>query len=114
MYAGFYNSTQATQEKTVGFSGAQQSIHRIRQRIQLQIPPKYAQEPVISRLASRYEVEVNILSALMATNAQESGWFDLELFATPDRIQQALAYLSDLHVEIWMGSSKNDEVWQFS
>jgi ABC-type methionine transport system ATPase subunit len=114
MYAGFYNSAQISQRKTVGSLQAQQETHRMRQRIQLQIPPKYAQEPVISMLISRYEVEVNILSALMATNAQESGWFDLELFATPDRIQQALAYLSDLHVEIWTGSSKKDEGWQFN
>ncbi|NJM77773.1 MAG: ABC transporter [Acaryochloridaceae cyanobacterium RU_4_10] len=106
MYAGFCNSSPVTPSF--------KETHRIRQRIQLQIPPKYVREPVISRLASCYEVEVNILSALMATTAQESGWFDLELFATPDRIQQALAYLSDLHIEIWTGSSRNDEGWQFS
>jgi ABC-type methionine transport system ATPase subunit len=90
------------------------TIHRIRQRIQLQIPPQYSQEPVISALVNRYEVEVNILSALLATNSKESGWFDLELYATPARIQEALAYLSGLQVEIWMNNSLTGERLSFA
>lgn len=96
------------------------SIHRIRQRIQLQIPPKYTKEPIISNLANRYEVEVNIESALLASNSQESGWFDLELYGTPARIQQGLDYLTQLQIEIWGGDRcvptvrTDQKGWSFS
>lgn len=90
------------------------TAHRIRQRIQLQIPQKYAQEPIISNLVKRYEIEVNIHSALLATNAQESGWFDLELYSTPARIQQALDYLAQLHIEIWDGDRTAKTDWHFN
>ena len=79
------------------------STQRTCQRIQLQIPAQYRQEPIISTLVRRYDVEVNIQSALLASNAQESGWFDLELCGMPARIQQGLDYLAQLQVEIWNG-----------
>ncbi|HEY9827953.1 MAG TPA: NIL domain-containing protein [Stenomitos sp.] len=87
--------------------------HRIRERIQIQIPSKYAQEPIISTLALRYDLEVNILSALLATNAQESGWFDLELYGLPDRIQSAVSYLSQLHIEILNDNAAAQQSWSF-
>jgi ABC-type methionine transport system ATPase subunit len=90
------------------------TTHRIRQHIQLQIPPKYTQEPIISNLAKRYEIEVNIQSALLSTNAQESGWFDLELYGTPARIEQGLDYLTQLHIEIWGGDRFLGNDWSFS
>lgn len=89
-----------------------EGTHRISQRIQLQIPPQYTQDPIISTL-TRYEVEVNIYSALLAKNSPESGWFDLELRGTPERIQQALDYLSALHVEIWSGKATANESWSY-
>ncbi|NJK30184.1 MAG: ABC transporter [Acaryochloris sp. SU_5_25] len=106
MTSDFSNSPQAASVAAISEPSAP-TTHRIRQQIRLQIPPEYAQEPVISNLASRYELDVNIHSALLANSnsAQESGWFDLELFGTPTRIQQALAYLSQLHVQIWAGNS---------
>jgi ABC-type methionine transport system ATPase subunit len=78
---------------------------RIHEQIQLKIPPIYAQEPIIANLANDYELEVNIRSAFLTRNTQESGWFDLELYGTPSRIQQALAYLSQLHIQVWKSSS---------
>jgi ABC-type methionine transport system ATPase subunit len=87
--------------------------HRIRQRIQIQIPPQYAQKPVISVLITRYEVEVNILSALLATNSRESGWFDLELHGIPARIQDALTYLSGLQIEILTDDAATQKSWAF-
>jgi NIL domain len=81
------------------------SIHRIRQRIQIRIPSKYTQEPIISTLTDRHEIEVNIKSALLASNSQESGWFDLELYGMPSRIQEGLDYLAQLQIEIWDGDS---------
>jgi ABC-type methionine transport system ATPase subunit len=97
----FQDSWVETASENSAHSAQLHSIHRIRQRIQLQIPPKYTKEPIISNLANRYEVEVNIESALLASNSQESGWFDLELYGTPDRIQQGLDYLTQLQIEIW-------------
>jgi ABC-type methionine transport system ATPase subunit len=87
--------------------------HRIRQRIQIQIPPKYAREPIISTLTTRYELDVNILSALLATNSRESGWFDLELYGIPSRIQEALAYLTQLHIEILTDDAAVQTSWSF-
>ncbi|MCG9893743.1 MAG: NIL domain-containing protein [Thermosynechococcaceae cyanobacterium MS004] len=94
-------------------STAGQGSQRTRQHIQIQIPPKYTQEPVISTLTTRFELEVNILSALLATNTQESGWFDLELYGTPERIQSAIAYLAELHIEILSDNATTQESWSF-
>lgn len=90
-----------------------QSVRRVRQRIQLRIPSKYAQEPIVSTLATRYDLEVNIQSALMASNAQESGWFDLELHGLPQRVQESLDYLAQLHVEIWSSDRPSGSTWSF-
>ncbi len=92
---------------------SKEAAHRIRQRIQIQIPSKYAQEPIISTLTTRYELDVNILSALLATNSSESGWFDLELNGTPDRIQGAMSYLNQLHIEILTDDAAAQKSWSF-
>jgi ABC-type methionine transport system ATPase subunit len=116
MYSIAQNINFLSPDPQSGSASANSSnaAQRIRQRIQLQIPQKYAQEPVISNLIRRYEVEVNIHSALLATNAQESGWFDLELYGIPDRIQQSLDYLTQLQVEIWDGDRNAKTDWIFS
>jgi ABC-type methionine transport system ATPase subunit len=88
-----------------------EAAQRVRERIQ--IPPQYAREPVISTLTTRYEVEVNILSALLATNSRESGWFDLELRGIPARIQEALNYLSGLQIEILTDDAATQKSWAF-
>jgi ABC-type methionine transport system ATPase subunit len=90
-----------------------EAAHRIRRRIQIQIPSKYAREPVISTLTTRYGLDVNILSALLATNSSESGWFDLELNGIPDRIQGAMTYLNQLHIEILTDDAAAQKSWSF-
>lgn len=90
-----------------------ESIQRIRQRIQIQIPSQYAQEPVISTLTTRYGLDVNILSALLATNSRESGWFDLELHGIPARIEAALAYLTQLRIEVLTDDAATQNSWSF-
>jgi ABC-type methionine transport system ATPase subunit len=117
MYSVAQNISSLYPDPELGAAPATLSTNaaqRIRQRIQLQIPQKYAQEPVISNLIRHYEIEVNIHSALLATNAQESGWFDLELYGIPERIQQSLDYLAQLHVEIWDGDRNAKTDWIFS
>lgn len=90
-----------------------QPLRRIRHRIRLRIPPQYSCEPIISNLAGRYSLEVNIQSALLAASGQESGWFDLEWYGTPDQIRQGLDYLSQLHVEIWTEGNELQSDWSF-
>jgi ABC-type methionine transport system ATPase subunit len=108
------NTDRATSAYGIGGSFSSSEVtHRIRQRIQIQISPRYAREPVISTLIARYEVEVNILSALLANNSRESGWFDLELCGIPARIQDALTYLSGLQIEILTDDAATQKSWAF-
>jgi hypothetical protein len=113
----YFNADKVDHGSRVGHGNSSpapfsESTHRIRKHIQLQIPPQYSQDPIISTLA-RYEVEVNIYSALLAKNSSESGWFDLELRGTAERIQQAIDYLSSLHVEIWSVNTAAKESWGY-
>ena len=70
------------------------------QDIRLRIPEELHGEPVISQLTSRYGLVVNIVSATLGVNAG-SGWFHLSLKGTHAQIQNAIAYLNDLDIEIW-------------
>jgi ABC-type methionine transport system ATPase subunit len=70
-------------------------------RIRIRIPKHYHQEPVISHLVSEYQVTVNIMAAILGANAKGDGWFDLNLQGTAEQIENALAYLNDLNLEIW-------------
>lgn len=77
-------------------------------RIKVRIPKHYHEEPVISHLVSHYGLTVNILAALLGANAQNDGWFDLDLQGTTQQIRDAIAYLSDLDLEIWHDSVQED------
>jgi ABC-type methionine transport system ATPase subunit len=80
-------------------------------RIQIRIPKTYHQQPVISHLVSEYGVTINIAGALLAANAPEEGWFDLELQGNPQQIRSALVYLNDLDLEIWHRSGVQEDGW---
>jgi ABC-type methionine transport system ATPase subunit len=80
-------------------------------RIRVRIPKEYHQEPVISRLASDYGLQVNIIGAILGQNAREDGWFDLLLKGTPQQINSAMIYLSDLDIEIWGDSKSEVDGW---
>ncbi len=80
-------------------------------RIRLRIPKNYHQEPVVSHLVSRHGLTINICAALLGANARDDGWFDLELRGTDPQIRSALAYLSDLDIEIWHGSKLEEDGW---
>ncbi len=77
-------------------------------RIALRIPRTFHQEPVISQLASRHNLEVNILAAILGKNAEGDGWFDLQLRGDSQQIDSALIYLSDLNIEVWNGSKTEE------
>ncbi|WP_017305255.1 NIL domain-containing protein [Spirulina subsalsa] len=74
-------------------------------RLRVRIPQQYHQEPVITHLASKYQLEVTILAAMLGANAKGDGWFDLALSGSVSQIESALVYLSDLDVEILSGSA---------
>jgi ABC-type methionine transport system ATPase subunit len=116
MYSALQNVKSIEQDPMLGAApiNTSHADHRIRQRIKVQIPQKHAQEPVISNLIKCCEIEVNIRSALLATNAQESGWFDLELCGMPDQIQEALGYLAQLDIEIWDSDCTPQTDWTFN
>ncbi|MBE9141607.1 NIL domain-containing protein [Planktothrix mougeotii] len=80
-------------------------------RIRVRIPKEYHQEPVISRLASNYGLEVNIRGAILGQNAREDGWFDLLLKGTPQQIDSAMIYLSDLDIEVWQDLKVEVDGW---
>lgn len=67
-------------------------------RIQIRIPHKYKQRPIIYHLTSYYLLEVNILAALLTD--RDDGWFDLEVSGSLKQISRALCYLSGLEVEV--------------
>jgi ABC-type methionine transport system ATPase subunit len=74
-------------------------------RLKVQIPPRYHQEPIISRLALQTAIEVNILGGILTPNSRESGWFDLQLQGTRLQLDYALDYLNNLGITIWDSSS---------
>lgn len=80
-------------------------------RIRIQIPKQYRQQPVISELAQRHGVEVNIMAAILGANAEGDGWFDLVLNGSPQQIDSAFIYLAELDVRIWHESSAEPDGW---
>lgn len=70
----------------------------INRKIRLCIPKQYQQEPIISKLASYYQLNVNINAALLGSDSYSSGWFDLDLEGSEVSIQGAIEYLTRLKV----------------
>jgi NIL domain len=78
-------------------------------RIAVKIPRNFHQEPIISQLASRHHLEVNIVAAILGKSGEGDGWFDLQLRGNAKQIDSALVYLSDLDIEIW-NTSRSEEM----
>jgi hypothetical protein len=75
-------------------------------QIRVRISQNYHQEPIISRLVSDYGLVINIRAAILGANSVGDGWFDLDLQGANQQIENALAYLHDLKLEIWDNSDK--------
>ncbi len=71
-----------------------------RTSIQLCVSKKYRHSPIIATLISRYGLTVIISSAVLATDIQEDGWFDLELWGNMPQINSSLNYLKKLGLQI--------------
>lgn len=75
-------------------------------KISLHIPPEYHQQPVIFKLASDFNLEVNITSALLGESTEGDGWFNLLLKGSKESLKEGLKYLTDSNIEVW---NHNDE-----
>ncbi|MBD2100694.1 NIL domain-containing protein [Leptolyngbya sp. FACHB-261] len=80
-------------------------------RVKIRIPSEHRQEPVISRLISEHRLLVNITGAKLEDCPQAEGWFDLELHGTPPQLQQGLAYLQNLDIQIWGKPNPDGDSW---
>jgi hypothetical protein len=76
-----------------------------RVRLQLCIFQKYHRKPIISELVSRYQITVNILSALLNPDVEGDGWFDLDLWGTTQQIFSSISYLQELGLSLSFDSS---------
>jgi L-aspartate semialdehyde sulfurtransferase ferredoxin len=69
-------------------------------RLQLGIPKLYQKELIISQLISSYGITVKIVRESLEPNTVAPGWFDVELTATPQQLQEGLAFLQSLTIKI--------------
>ncbi len=83
----------------------------VRTRIKLKIPTQYHHEPIISRLVSKHQLEVNIVGALLGANRHSEGWFDLEINGFSENIDLALVDLAESNVEVWYQSGQEIDGW---
>ncbi|MFN6473971.1 MAG: NIL domain-containing protein [Nostoc sp. SerVER01] len=76
-----------------------------RLRLQLCVLKTYYEQPVISKLVSRYGLTVNITSAILKPDSQDDGWFDLDLWGRTKQLYSSLSYLEKLGLPIWLDLS---------
>ncbi len=69
-------------------------------RIKLRIPAQYHQDSILFKLVSQYQVEINILAALLTPKSDSDGWFDILIKGHKQAIDDALIYLQELNIEI--------------
>lgn len=87
--------------------GTDQDNRLAHRKIFLRIDKRYHQEPVISNLVSKFDLRINIASALLTRNWNEDGWFELEIEGALTQINSALSYLNDLDLEV-MNETEED------
>jgi hypothetical protein len=80
-------------------------------RIQIDVPQKFHQEPVVFNLAAHYQLKVNILAAILGKNAIGDGWFDLELRGKSKDIEGAIAYLDRLGIQARREPDREPDGW---
>lgn len=66
----------------------------------IRIPHTYKPSPVLSTLASRYSLDINITTACLGAKGIQDGWFDLVLSGQSYQVFGGLRYLKHLQVEI--------------
>ncbi|MBV5260560.1 ABC transporter [Synechococcus moorigangaii CMS01] len=79
--------------------------------ILVQIPKQYQQDPIITQLAVKYNVQVNILAATLGRDSTVSGWFDLQISGPVHAIQDALLYLEDHNIGVYPKNGPETDGW---
>jgi hypothetical protein len=80
-------------------------------RLRLRIPKKYHQDPILSQLASRHNLDINFHAAVLGANANGDGWFDVSLRGTSEQIVNGFLYLNELDVEVLHRSLDEVDGW---
>jgi ABC-type methionine transport system ATPase subunit len=80
----------------------------VQAHVKVRIPKNRHSDPVISNLVNRYGLKVNILGALLGTNGQEDGWFDLQLNGKAATLHEALLDLVELDADLWFDTEGDD------
>ncbi|WP_052049583.1 NIL domain-containing protein [Leptolyngbya sp. KIOST-1] len=73
-----------------------------RVRLQIHIPAHCHPQPVISNLVKDHDVAVTILSASLPSQGDRDGWFELELWGLPSRLEAAVAALNQSDCALWL------------
>jgi hypothetical protein len=73
--------------------------------IDINIPSRLHQEPVLATLISNYDLIVNFKAAVLDRKATGGGWFNLNLEGYYQDIEHALNYLRNLGIEVFTHSS---------
>ena len=77
------------------------SQEKVLYSIDINIPQKLHQEPVLANLIGNYNLTVNFKAAVLDRKATGGGWFNLDLEGYPQDIDTALSYLRSLEIEIF-------------
>ncbi|PSR19446.1 ABC transporter [filamentous cyanobacterium CCP3] len=80
----------------------------VQTQVKIRIPKERHPDPVISNLINRYGLKVNILGALLGTNGQEDGWFDLAIEGRAATVHEALLDLVELDADLWFNTEADD------
>ncbi|BAW95937.1 hypothetical protein NIES970_08560 [[Synechococcus] sp. NIES-970] len=79
--------------------------------ILVQIPKQYQQDPIITQLAVKFAVQVNILAATLGRDTSVSGWFDLQISGTDQAIKNTLLYLQDHNISVYRKDTPETDGW---
>jgi NIL domain len=91
-----------------------EALHRkdpdslVQTQVKIRIPKARHPDPVISNLINRYGLKVNILGALLGSNGQEDGWFDLAIEGRAAAMHEALLDLVELEADLWFDTDTED------
>ena len=77
------------------------SQEKVLYSIDINIPQKLHQEPVLANLIGNYNLTVNFKAAVLDRKATGGGWFNLDLEGYPQDLDTALSYLRSLEIEIF-------------
>ncbi len=73
-----------------------------RAKFQVCIPKNYRSFPIIAGLVTHCGLTINITGALLDTNRENDGWFNLEIWGDREQIVSGLRYLKQLDLQIWL------------